>query len=238
MKKELIEYGLTDKESEVFLNCLKVGDATANRISELVNLPRSTTYDILEKLKHYGLITTCMIKNKTHFIASDPKALLINLEEKKQKIKKILPRLNEIKNKVKAKPLAEVFQGKMAIIKLLDEIIDNAKEIKVMGSQGNALEKIEYHPEKFRIKRLDRKIKIRQILEISKESKKIPQDKYTKVRFLESLSNSREGTFIYGDVVIHFIFQHELTAIRIKSKEHAIATEIIFDELWEKSKKK
>lgn len=237
MKQELIEYGLSEKEAEVFLSCIKIGEATANRISELVNLPRSTTYDILEKLKHRGLVTTCMIKNKTHFIASDPKALLINLEEKKQKINKILPKLNEIKNKVKTKPLAEIFQGKMAMIKLLDEVLDNAKEIKVMGSQGNALEKIEYHPEKFRIKRLEKKIKIKQILEISKESKKIPQDRYTEIRFLKSLNNSKEGTFIYEDVVIHFLFQYELTAIKIISKEHAMATEIIFDELWKKVKK-
>lgn len=237
MKQELTEYGLSEKEAEIFLICLKTGEATANRIAELAKLPRSTTYDILDKLKQIGLISTYKSGTKTHFIANNPDTLITSLEEKKQKIKKILPGLKEIRNKVSDKPLAEVFQGKIAIIKLLDEILDNAKSLKVIGSQGNALQKIDYQPEKFRLKRLGKKISIKQILEISEESKKIKEDKYTEIKFLKSLNDSKEGTFIYGDTVAHLIFQYELTAIKIKSKEHARATEIMFDELWKSARK-
>ena len=235
MKQELIDYGLSEKEAETYLTCLKLGEATANRIAEIVTLPRSTTYDILEKLKSQGLITICQIKNKTHFIVSSPEILITSLDEKKYRIKKILPQLKRIRNKISKKPVAEVFQGKIAIIKLLDEILNNAKELKVIGSQGNAFEKIDYHPEKFRLKRLEKEIQIKQILEISDESKKIPKDKYTEIKFLKSLNESKEGTFIYEDIVVHIILQYELSAIKIKSKDHAKATEIMFDELWKRS---
>lgn len=237
MKQELINYGLSEKEAGVFIACLKLGEATANRISEVTDIARSTIYDILDKLRQYGLITTCQIQKKTYFVASDPKILLTSLEEKQRNIKKILPELEKIKNKVEDKPIAEVFQGKTAIIKLLDDILENAKSLKVMGSQGNALEKIEYHPEKFRLKRIENKIKIKQILEVSEESRKIKNDKYTEVRYLPELNKSKEGTFIYDDIVIHIIFQYELSAIKIKSKEHAKATEIAFDILWKQAKK-
>ncbi|MFH1585671.1 MAG: helix-turn-helix domain-containing protein [archaeon] len=237
MKQELLDYGLTEKEIEVFLACLKVGEATANRISELSSLPRSTTYDTLEKLKQQGLITTHSKEKKINFVASDPRTFITNLQLKKQQIEKILPELNNIQNKVKDKPIAEVFQGQTAILKLLDEIISNSKELKVIGSQENALEKLDYHLEKFRLKRVERKIKIKQILEDSKESRKLQGSKYAEVRFLDMLHNSKEGTFIYEDTVVHILIQHELSAIRIKSKDHALATEIIFDELWEKAKK-
>jgi len=83
MIKELIEYGLSDNEANIYVNCLKLGQATANRISELSSFPRSTTYDILDKLKNIGLISTCIIDNKTHFIANDPSALMTSLNEKK-----------------------------------------------------------------------------------------------------------------------------------------------------------
>jgi sugar-specific transcriptional regulator TrmB len=237
MLQELIDYGLSDKEAKVYLVCLKTGQATANRIAELSDLARSTTYDILERLKTLGLITTCIIDNKIQFIANNPEILLASLSEKKNAIEKILPALKETYKKIGDKPNAEVFQGKTAIIKIFDGILDNAKNLKVLGSQGNALEKIGYHPEKFRLKRLENRIKIKQILEISKESKQIKDDKYTEVRFLKSLKDSKEAIFIFDDYVYHIILQYEISAIKIKSKDHARTMEIMFDELWEKAKR-
>lgn len=235
MLPELISYGLSDKEANVYIICLKTGQATANRISELAKVARSTTYDILDRLKSLGLITTCVIDNKTHFIANNPEVLLTSLDERKSAIEEVLPSLRGIFKKVEDKPYAEVFQGEIAIIKIFDEILDNAKELKVIGSQGNALEKIGYHPEKFRLKRIQNKVRIQQILEISEESKKIEKDKYTNIRFLKSLSNSKEGVFISGDYVYHILFQYEISAIKIKSKDHAEAMRIVFDELWKKA---
>ena len=101
---------------------------------------------------------------------------------------------------------------------------------------GNALEKIGYHPEKFRQRRLENKINIKQILEISEDSKKINQDKFTEVKFLESLRDSKEGIFLFKDCVYHIIFQHEISAIKIKSKDHAKSMEIIFDNIWKIAK--
>lgn len=237
MLQELMDYGLSEKQANVYLVCLKTGQATANRISELSNLARSTTYDILDRLKSLGLISTCVIDNKINFIANKPDTLLTFLQERKDEIEKILPSLKEIYRKVEDRPRAEVFQGRIAIIKIFDEILENAKTLKVIGSQGNALEKIGYHPEKFRKKRIKRKIKIRQILEISGDSKKIRNDEYTEVRFLKSLNDSKEGMFIFEDYVYHIMFQYEISAIKIKSKDHAKAMEIMFDDLWKTAKK-
>ena len=88
------------------------------------------------------------------------------------------------------------------------------------------------------MKRLENKIKIKQILEISPESKKIKNDKYTEVRFLKSLNESKEGMFIFDDYVYHIIFQYEISAIKIKSKDHSQAMSIMFDDLWSKSRTK
>jgi len=236
MLQELIQYGLSDKEANVYMICLKTGQATANRIAELANLARSTTYDILDRLKALGLISTTIIDNKMNYIANNPDVLITSLNEKKAGIGKILPSLKKMHNKVEDKPYSEVFQGRIAIIKLLEEILDNAKDLKIIGSIGNALEKIGYHPEKFRMKRIERKILAKQILENSKDARKIKENKYTKIRFLDSMENSREGIFIFGDYVYHLLLQYEVSAIKIKSKDHAQMMEIMFDELWGKAK--
>jgi sugar-specific transcriptional regulator TrmB len=235
MLQELMDYGLSEKEANIYLISLKTGEATANRIAELANYPRSTTYDILERLKHLGLISTIIVDNKTHFIASSPKTLLVLLNEKKESISNLVPKLNKIYNQVGEKPQTEVFQGKKALIKIFDEILNNAKELLVMGSQGNALEKIDYHPKKFRLKRIENKVQIKQILEDSKEARNVPVDKFTKVKFLKSFDRSKEATFIFDDYVYHIILQYEISAIKIKSKDHSEAMRIMFKELWQKS---
>ena len=235
VKEELIEYGLSNKEADIFLVALKLGEATANRIAEVAGLARSTTYDILDKLKSSGLISTYVSESKTHFIANNPEILITALDEKKKAIKEILPSLKDVYKKIEDKPYAEVFQGKIAIIKILDEILYNAKSLKIIGSIENALEKIDYHPDKFRMKRIERLIPIKQILEISKKSKQIKKNKYTQVRFLEQLKDAKECIFILEDYVYHIILQYEISAIKIKSKDHVKVMEIIFDELWRKA---
>ena len=237
MLNRLIQYGLTEKEANIYLICLKTGQATANRISELSNNPRSTTYDILEKLKSFGLISSCIIEKTINYIASEPESLLTLLNEKKLIIEDILPELKLIQNKIEEKPKAQVFQGKLAIIKLLDEILDNAKELKVLGSHGNALEKIGYKPVNFMNKRLERKIKIKQILENSKESRNIKQNNLTEIKFSKKLNESKEAIFIFDKYVYHIILQYEITAIKIESKDHSKAMEIMFDEFWKSAKK-
>ncbi len=237
MLQKLLDYGLSEKEANVYLINLKTGKATANRISELSNYPRSTVYDILERLKNSGLISSCIIDNKTNFIANSPKTLLVLLDEKKEAISELIPQLEDMSNQVGDKPQAEVFQGEKALIKIFDEILNNARELLVIGSQENALKKIGYHQKKFRLKRIKNKIKIKQLLEDSKEARNNPIDELTKIKFLKRLEKSKEGTFIYGEYVYHIIFQYEISAIKIKSKEHADAMRIMFEEIWNKAEK-
>ncbi|MCA9458955.1 MAG: hypothetical protein KC550_00235, partial [Nanoarchaeota archaeon] len=146
------------------------------------------------------------------------------------------PELEKIQNKIEDKPKAQVYQGKLAIIKLLDEILDEAKELKVIGSHGNALEKIGYKPVNFMNKRLDKQIKIKQILEDSHDSRNIIVNDLTQIKFSKKLNESKEAIFIFDKFVYHIILQYEISAIKIESKDHAKAMEIMFDEFWKSAK--
>ena len=98
MKEELQELGLSSNEIEVYLVCLKLGEATVNRIADVSKLPRSTTHDILISLKNKSLISSLIIKNKTNYLANDPKIIIFGLKEKIEIANKIMPNLLEIKN--------------------------------------------------------------------------------------------------------------------------------------------
>ncbi len=236
MEEELREYGLSEKEAKLFLICLKTGEATANRLSELIDLPRSTVYDLLTKLINQGLISTTLKNSKTYYLANNPKVLLKSLDDKRYKIERILPHLIEIQNQIHDKPIAEVYEGKKGIIFALDSILNNAKSIKLIGSRENAIKVIEYHPDNFIAKRIEKKIPIKQILEESSEARKLKTLKYSKVKYLESIKNSKNVVFIYGDTVINLILGPELSVIKVQSKEYAQFQEILFDELWKTAK--
>lgn len=237
MLQDLIKYGLSEKEANVYLTCLKLGEATAIRITEMSTYPRSTIYDILERLRNLGLVSTCIVEGKTHFIVNSPKNLLTLLKEKEELVSNLLPQLEKVYNKIGERPRAEIFLGKKSLLNVFDEILGHNKEIYLIGCKHNAFEKIDYLTEKFRIKRVEKKIKIKQILEDSKEARSIPIDKYTKVKFLNKVQNNKEVTFIVADYVYHVILQYELSVVRIKSKEHADSMRVMFEELWNKSRK-
>ncbi len=236
MEEELIEYGLTEKEAKLYIICLKTGEATANRLSELIDLPRSTVYDILQKLMNQGLVSTTIKRNKNHYIANNPKVLLKELDDKKYKIERVLPSLEKIQNQIHEKPIAEVYEGKKGIIFALDSILNNAKSIKLIGSRKNAIKVIEYHPDNFIAKRIEKKISIKQILEDSPEARKLKFLQYSKVRYLDSVKDSKTVIFIYEDTVINLILGPELSVIKIQSKEYAESQEILFNELWKAAK--
>lgn len=237
MEEELEEYGLTEKEAKLFLISLKTGETTANRLSELIDLPRSTVYDLLQKLINQGLISTTIKENKTYYTANNPKVLLKSLDDKRYKIERILPRLINIQNQIHDKPIAEIYEGRKGIIFALDSILNNAKSIKLIGNRENAIRVIEYHPDNFIANRIAKKIPIKQILEDSPEARKLKSLKFSEVRYLESIKNSKNVIFIYGDTVVNLILGAELSVIRIQSKEYTQSQEILFDLLWKLAKK-
>jgi sugar-specific transcriptional regulator TrmB len=181
MEKELISLGMSKKEAKVYLICLKTGSTTANRISSLSGIARSTIYDILEKLKQSGYINTFIKDKKTYFSPTDPKTIpktieeekrhaIKSLDKKKESFNKLLPKIKEIQNKIKEKPRVEVYEGIRSISKLLDNMIESAKLIKIIGNQEQAIERLGYRTDRFRtIRKKRRQINRNKIHQISRK---------------------------------------------------------------------
>ena len=56
MEYELKQYGLSEKEIQIYLACLKKGSATTNDLSSLTGIRRSTVYEVIESLKKKSLM--------------------------------------------------------------------------------------------------------------------------------------------------------------------------------------
>ena len=237
MEQELIKYGLSGKEAKVYLLCLKTGETTANRLIELSALPRGTAYDILEKLKIRGLISSIIKEKTTYYSTNDPDILLKEIEEKKASIKQLIPKLKKLNETIPKQLKIEIYEGLSGSKKILDDILENAKEVVIMGNETNARKIILHQPENFRLNRISKKIKIRNLLELSPTSQTLKNDAYSLVKHTPALKESMEVLIIYNNTTVHLIMQEPITIIKITSEEYTKTQRTMFDNLWKIAKK-
>lgn len=235
MKEELREFGLSEKEADVYLAALKIGECTAQRISMDTGLRRSTTYDILESLKKKGLISSFTRDKKYYFLALDPKEIIKLLKDREENIKKAIPALSELRNSATERPRIEVFEGVRGISSLL-EYIYNEKEILIYGSAKKASEALKHIPESLARRRVENKILLRAVFERSDEATFRVRDKeiaqFTKMRFLDSMKSLPSVTFIAGSQVAMITLGAEIIGVHMIDKNISSTQKLVFESLW------
>ncbi|MFA6099408.1 MAG: helix-turn-helix domain-containing protein [Patescibacteria group bacterium] len=115
----LAEYGLTEKESLVYLAMLELGPASVQDIAKKSGVNRATTYVMIEALKRRGLMSTFDKGRKTMFVAESPERLkhlsdveMKAAEEKADRLKQSLPLFMALFNSATlTKPVVRFFEG-------------------------------------------------------------------------------------------------------------------------------
>ena len=239
--EELKEFGLSDNEIEIYITLLKLGSSTANRVSELSGIKRSTTYDNLNLLINKGIVSSFIRKEVTYYEAQDPEKIIDLIEEKKTKIKKILPSLKKFKSSINEKSSVSFFEGKRGVLTILNDILDNEKELLFYGSRKMALISLAHYPENFILKRAEKGIKLKAVL--AEEDKKDPSYKDKKIFALSELKFTKEldqipaNVFIFGEKVAFMTSEENPTGILIKDNKILQHQKKIFNILWNNSKK-
>ncbi len=239
----LRETGLSEKEVKVYLALLNLGEQTASRISQIADLNRITTYVILKSLKEKGF---CSIydKNKVqYFKPISPEQILGLLDERKNKIKTILPLLKKEEKKISEKPEISMYEGKKGITSMLNLLLNDAENKKEVVAYGNLTigeELLKYQSLHWRKTRLSKKIIIKAVLDSLKgfEPKKEKKwRKLTQYKINKDLAKSDTYTLITENYVGHLVLKGELSAILIKNKQMAIKERLNFELLWKIAKK-
>src|SRR3989344_849600 len=83
IESALKEFGLSENEIKVYLALIKTGESTVQNIAKNAELPRTTTYHLLESLEQKSLVGFVIKESKKYFQAAPPKKLIQTLEEKK-----------------------------------------------------------------------------------------------------------------------------------------------------------
>lgn len=119
----LAEYGLSEKESLVYLAMLELGPASVQDIAKKAGVNRATTYVMLEALKRRGLMSTFEKGKKTMFVAESPDRLkhlseqeMRAAQDKADRLKQSLPLFMALFNSATAsKPMARYFEGEEGV---------------------------------------------------------------------------------------------------------------------------
>ncbi|EKD33299.1 MAG: hypothetical protein ACD_76C00052G0006 [uncultured bacterium] len=109
--RELEDFGLTEKEAQVYLSVLQLGAGGVKEISKDARVNRATTYLSLESLMARGLVSSIERDGKKEFAAESPERFLtvINLQKEELNTKEkyfyeILPQLLAFYNESGQKP--------------------------------------------------------------------------------------------------------------------------------------
>ncbi len=176
MEDELREFGLTEKEIKVYIALLKLGSALVQDISKKAGTYRTYTYEVLKSLKEKGLVSYVIKSGKQYFEVAQPEKLINILKEREEKIKKILPTLENIYNSSPEKPKIEVYEGKEGLKSIYDDMIKTKREILAYGSAKKQIELMQFYFPNFIKRRVKEGIKTKVIIEKSEDSLKLSKN--------------------------------------------------------------
>jgi len=237
----LEELGLSSAEAKIYLTLLETGSTKAGPIIKKTGFHRGTTYQVLQRLKEKGLVSTIIKGKKQFFEATDPERFMDVLKERETKFKEVLPQLKAKLNASKSKQEVNVYSGKKGIRTVLDRMMQELGQNGVyydFGVPGAFRKIMGSYWDLWQRRKRKQKIKSYVIFneQIKKTNPKLLQDYYGRARFHPKEYPSTTDTMIYKDVVILFIWTSKPPiAVVIKDQENAESYKNQFKLMWKQS---
>lgn len=261
LKKETIsqlkDFGLNSYESKLWTALISKGSATAGELSDIANVPRSRSYDVLESLEKKGFIVMKLGK-PIKYLAIPPedviermkKNIMKEAEEQTEMINKIkasdiIAELNSLFNKgvdaVDPFDFSGVIKGRKNLHNHLDYSIKNAqKSITIVTTQAGLLRKLGALKNSLK-KARDRNVKIRIAAPMNTEAKK-QLGELSKLADIKNLSAKGRFCIIDGKEIVFMVTDDESvspeydTGVWISSQLFASAVENLFNHSWQNMK--
>ena len=240
----LEELGLSPAEAKIYLSLIEIGSTLAGPIIKRTGLHRGTTYQILQRLKEKGLVSSIVKGKKQYFEPANPDRLMDSLKEREEKLHEILPSLKAKLIASKEKQEITVYSGIKGIRTALDTMMEELTphgEYYDFGAAGSFRELMGSYWDSWQNKKEKHKIKSKVIFseEALKKNPKLLEDYYGEVRFLPSEYPTFTDTMIYQDAIIFLIWTAKPPlAVIIKNKDNALSYKNQFKLVWKIARKR
>ena len=232
----LKELGFEEKESNVYITLLKIGEVTATRISKETGIERTLIYYILQKLQEKGLVSYKLKNNVKYHNATDPQHILDSLNDKIGVCKDLLPELKKLQSSTSEEEvIVNIYKGFQGLKAVMRDLFTGTKEILVLGEQGQFAKNYPEYGHVYLHLLKKNNIKERVIARTDFKGK-IPGGEKSEYRYLPKASISPTTTVIYQNKIVISIWEKPTHNILIKSKKIAESYKAYFNQLWKQAK--
>jgi sugar-specific transcriptional regulator TrmB len=231
----LQEFGLNNKETGIYLATLELGSASVPAISLKSKQPKTTCYDILEKLRHKGFVSSFQKKKTKYFLANDPEKIIRLAKEKIFSLEEKLPELRTLYGSLRHRPSLRLYEGKDQMRIILNEILEEAKELIAFASYDDVLKELGRDYLYFLKERVKQKIPLKIILPESARTRERQRIGATELRSVKIIPGTYEFhglTYVWNNKVAMLGFQNELIGVIIEGKQLADMQRAFFFNLW------
>lgn len=231
----LISLGLTEKEAKAYLSLLRIGESTATKISEDVNIDRTLIYQIMNRLIENGLVNYIIKNNVRYFSAVRPRRLMEKLKEKEENLSEVMPELENMIKSGEETTKVELYRGTEGIKTVWRGVLREGREYVIFGEEGNFQKLMPNFMKEF-LRDVVKYGSCERIL--SKDSKrgKIYLTKNSDIRYLPDEYFSPTMTVVTDNKVINFVWSKPYYAIVTKNNEIAKSFKSYFEMMWKFAK--
>lgn len=246
LASQLIDLGLSDKESRVYAALLELGSASPAEVARRAGVKRSTTYVILESLQSQNLVERSPRGRRSVFALDDPKKLTDLIENRGRLAIALLPILTAQTGTARSKPLVRLYEGPKAIFKINNMWRNLAKQPKApkdmywYGSIGELQKGYEGLLEKNYDIWRKQKLHVRELIGGTPADKTFAKKHQSKLREFHHIPKNQKLTIdfgIYGNQIAIFQLRKNPFVLLIESTDVADAFRILFDLAWNSVKK-
>lgn len=232
----LEDIGLTHGEIKVYIALLELGETNVGPLKKKIQMQNSVIHLCLNNLMGKGLVNYVEKGKRRYYRATNPENLIDFLNEKKRRLKQVLPILKE-KQKGKVDYEVHIYEGSKGLRAIHEDILkelNKGDEWLVLGAPREAHEKFEPYFLDVNKRRVKKKINLRGLYkeesrEFAKLREKMP---FTKVKYLPESLSAPMWITIYNNKTI-LLVTSEIT-LGIVIENHTIARNFkeYFELVW------
>lgn len=239
LKDSLTQFGLSDKEAQLYLILLELGKAKVQDVARKSKLPRSTVYSVLGDLQQQGLAFSFDQGKIRFFAPQDPGKLAQDMAARAEAIKAVFPDLKQLYRAAKAKPQIRYYEGLAEFRAMYQGMlkIKGLQAYDIIASEAEWLKMDQAFFRDFKKRRAAAGIKTRLILEYSAtalDRKTRERETNSEVKLIPPGLGWKftAGCYIFADRVIFIAYREERVACEIHSAEIAVLLKLLFEFLW------
>ncbi len=236
----LKDIGLTDGEITVYIALLELGESNAGPIKKKTGMQNSVVHLMLNNLIEKGLVNYVEKGKKKFYRATNPENLINFIEEKKRRLKDLLPSLIK-KQKEKIDYEVHIYEGEKGLKAIHEDILrdlNKDEKFMVLGAPKEAHEKFEPYFLDFHKRRQKKGIKLKAVYkkEAKEYAEKRKKMKNTQIKYMTENLETPMWITIYKNKTILFVVSELLLGIVIENKTISENFKEYFNLVWKISK--